>query len=159
MVHFLAAHPTTVARSDPGYRATLNRGDLNLPDGMAVAWAARLLGHSAPRLAGTEGLNAVAAWGTERGLRHYLFGATPEVLASMERELAKRYPGIVVVGTESPPFREMSDEELASAAERMRLRTSSAWGSSIMSARHSWRRFGLTASWKEPVRSRPCAKR
>jgi len=40
VLHFNAAHPTVEARRDPAYRALLNRGELNLADGMPVAWAA-----------------------------------------------------------------------------------------------------------------------
>lgn len=46
------------------------------------------------------------------GARHYLYGGaegTPERLAAA---LIARFPGATVVGTHSPPFREMSEEEL-----------------------------------------------
>ncbi len=119
VVHFCAAHPTVEARRDPGYRALLDRGALNVPDGMAVAWAARLLGTRTQRLAGTEATHLTAAWGVERGVRHYLYGATPETLERMHRRLDRSYPGILVVGAESPPFRPMTDEELTSSARRM----------------------------------------
>ena len=48
VVHFVSADPTVVALRDPVYRDVLNRGDLNLPDGMSVVWAARLLGRPLP---------------------------------------------------------------------------------------------------------------
>jgi N-acetylglucosaminyldiphosphoundecaprenol N-acetyl-beta-D-mannosaminyltransferase len=119
VIHFLAAHPTVEARRDPGYRALLDRGALNVPDGMAVAWAVRLFGTRTQRLAGTEATHLTAAWGVERGLRHYLYGATPETLQRMRRQLERSYPGILVVGAESPPFRPMTDAELAASARRM----------------------------------------
>lgn len=119
VVHFLAADPTVLARRDARYRSILNRGDLNLPDGAGVAWAAGLSGHRAKRLPGTEGMHLVARWGVERNLSHYLFGGTPDTLTRCARTLEQRHPGIRIVGTESPPFRELSDPELGEAASRM----------------------------------------
>src|SRR5207248_11374346 len=93
---------------------------LNLPDGAAVAWAARFNGTPATRLSGTEGFRGVVHWGADRGLRHYLFGGTPETLALLEEKLREEEPRIVIAGAESPPFRPLSDEEVADAAARMR---------------------------------------
>ena len=120
VVHFCAAHPTTEARRDPAYRDLLNGGDLNLPDGMPVAWAARLFGYPTARLAGTEGLDMTAAWGLPLGLRHYLYGGAPATVERMAAAMRQGYPGIVVAGAESPPFRPLSDEEVRAGADRIR---------------------------------------
>ena len=120
VVHFCAAHPTVEARHDPAYRAILNVGALNVPDGMPVALAARMFGSNTERLAGTDGMHLAAGWGSERGLRHYLYGGTPETLDRLQRRLRELYPDIEIVGAESPPFRPLTDEEVAESAERMR---------------------------------------
>ena len=112
VLHFCAAHPTVEARHDPEYRALLNRGDLNLADGMPVAWAARRSGEATRRLSGTDGMTALSAWGVGRGLRHYLYGATDVTLSAMRANLERAHPGISVAGTEAPPFRSIDDEEL-----------------------------------------------
>ncbi len=119
VVHFCAAHPTVEARRDPSYRDVLNKGALNVPDGVPVAWVARMSGSNTERLAGTDGMHLTARWGVERGLRHYLYGGSPETLERLKRRLSKRYPGILIVGAESPPFRALSDEEVADSARRM----------------------------------------
>ncbi len=119
LLHFCAAHPTVEARHDPEYRALLNKGDLNLPDGMPVAWAARTGGAPTRRLTGTDALSLVAAWGVQAGMRHYLFGATDDTLARLRDNLELAHPGIEIVGMESPPFRPISDEELDATAERI----------------------------------------
>lgn len=119
VVHFCAAHPTVEARRDAGYRALLNKGALNVPDGMPVAWAAKLFGSRTERLAGIDGMNLAATWGVERGLRHYLYGGTPETLETLQRTMEERYPGILIVGAESPPFRPISDEELTQSVRRI----------------------------------------
>lgn len=119
VVHFCAAHPTVEARRDPGYQRILNEGALNVPDGMPVAWAVRLFGSRTERLAGAEGLHIAALWGLDRGLRHYLYGGTPETVERLRRRLEELYPGILIVGCESPPFRPLTDEEVAGSVRRM----------------------------------------
>ena len=119
VVHFCAAHPTVEARHDPDYRQILNTGALNVPDGMPVAWAARIFGSKTERLAGADGMHLAALWGVDRGLRHYLYGGTPETLERLRSGLEEAYPGILIVGSESPPFRPLTDEEIGTSARRM----------------------------------------
>jgi N-acetylglucosaminyldiphosphoundecaprenol N-acetyl-beta-D-mannosaminyltransferase len=119
-VHFCAAHPTVEARRDPAYREVLNAGDLNVPDGAPVAWAARLQGVPARRQPGTDSLHLVVGWGVSRGLRHYLYGATNETLQAMRDRLASSYPGVKIVGTEAPPFGPIEELGLDETVARIR---------------------------------------
>lgn len=119
VVHFCAAHPTVEARDDPGYRYILNTGALNVPDGMPVAWAARMFGSRTERLSGTDATHLAAGWGVDKALRHYLYGGTPETLERLQQRLEESYPGILIVGAESPPFRPLADEEIATSVRRM----------------------------------------
>lgn len=123
VVHFLAAHPTVEARSDAAYRLVLNEGDLNVPDGMPVALAARMQGARGDRLPGTDSLHIVARWGLRRQLRHFLYGATDETLAQMRSNLERLYPGISIAGQEAPPFRTVTDEELDATVATIRTST------------------------------------
>jgi N-acetylglucosaminyldiphosphoundecaprenol N-acetyl-beta-D-mannosaminyltransferase len=120
VVHFFAAHPTVEARGDLSYRQLLNRGSLNVPDGMPVAWAVRMSGSRTERLAGTDAMHLVASWGLASGIRHYLYGGRPETLGRLRRRLVEGYPEIEVVGAESPPFRPPTDEEVEASVRRMR---------------------------------------
>jgi N-acetylglucosaminyldiphosphoundecaprenol N-acetyl-beta-D-mannosaminyltransferase len=120
VVHFLPADPTVIARRDPAYREVLNRGDLNLVDGASVALAARLFGHEAPRLTGSDALSYLASEGVSAGFRHYLYGGAPAVVSRLGETLTRQCPGIEIVGVESPPFRALDDEELRETAEQIR---------------------------------------
>lgn len=120
VAHFCAAHPTVEARRDEAYRRLLNEGDLNVPDGAPVAWAARLQGVPARRQPGTDSLHLLMGWGATRGLRHYLYGATEETLTAMQERLEETYPGVQVVGAEAPPFRPVEDAELDETVARIR---------------------------------------
>ncbi len=127
-LHFCAAHPTVEARHDRAYRDLLNGGDLNIADGAPVAWAARRQGYQTERLAGTEAMHLVADWGVSRELRHFLYGATEETLASLRANLERDHPGISIVGQEAPPFRQVSQEELDATLARMReVETEAVW--------------------------------
>jgi N-acetylglucosaminyldiphosphoundecaprenol N-acetyl-beta-D-mannosaminyltransferase len=44
---------------------------------------------------------------------HFLYGSTPETLVKLKTNLEKKFPGIRIVGTWSPPFRPLTEEEEA----------------------------------------------
>lgn len=120
VVHFCPAHPTVLARDDPGYRAILNRGDLNLPDGASVVWAIGLLGGRVERVTGTDTFLRLCRAGEPRRWRHYLYGGAPAVVQQLRLRLEDEFPGILIVGAESPPFRPLDDGDLELAADRIR---------------------------------------
>ena len=51
---------------------------------------------------------------------HYLYGGKEGVAERMADELRRTVPGISVVGTETPPFRPLSDDDLDELVERVR---------------------------------------
>lgn len=119
VVHFCAAHPTVEARRDPTYRAILNKGAMNVPDGMAVAWAARLFGLRTGRLAGTDGMYLTAKWGAPRVVRHYLYGSSGRTLERLQARLKEVNPGILIVGAEAPPFGPVRDADVRESVSRI----------------------------------------
>ena len=62
----------------------------------------------------------VADLGRSVGLRHFLLGGSPEVLRDLERSLTERFPGIEIVGTCSPPYRQATDDELCDRDDEIR---------------------------------------
>jgi N-acetylglucosaminyldiphosphoundecaprenol N-acetyl-beta-D-mannosaminyltransferase len=54
---------------------------------------------------------AVCDAGRAVGLRHYLFGGVPGVALELKQKLTARFPGLEIVGTFTPPFRELNPEE------------------------------------------------
>ena len=120
VVHFLSAHPAVLARRHPSYRDLLNRGDLNVPDGFGVVAAMRLFGERTERVTGSDAFDLLCDWGLHRGVRHYLYGGTPDVVERLRGRLEAKHPGICLVGAESPPFRPLGDEDLDGSSEKMR---------------------------------------
>lgn len=123
-VHLCNAYTLALADSDPDYKELLNESGLNLADGLPVIWANRVLhrGEPAPkeRVRGTDLFVDVIGAGVEHQVRHYLLGSTPEVLDALSENLRRRCPGALIVGTESPPFRELSEAERADQVIRLK---------------------------------------
>jgi N-acetylglucosaminyldiphosphoundecaprenol N-acetyl-beta-D-mannosaminyltransferase len=71
-------------------------------DGAPIAWAQRRSGFTAHRVAGPDLMLAVLDRGRALGLRHALFGSTPGVVASLESNLRRRYPGVDLVASLAP---------------------------------------------------------
>jgi N-acetylglucosaminyldiphosphoundecaprenol N-acetyl-beta-D-mannosaminyltransferase len=121
-VHLCNAWTLTLAQSDPAFAAAIERGDLNLIDGAPLAWVARSagFGHMSGPVRGTDLFLATARAGRAWGLRHYLYGSTPEVVNALAGRLSVHAPGIEIVGVESPPFRPLSDREEDELVGRIR---------------------------------------
>jgi N-acetylglucosaminyldiphosphoundecaprenol N-acetyl-beta-D-mannosaminyltransferase len=114
-VHLCNAYTLSLADGDAAYRSMLNQGDLNLADGMPLVWIARALGldNSRSRVYGPDLMIDVFEQGQSVGLRHFLYGSSPAVLSGLVGELERRYPSALVVGSMSPPFRDLSIDEEA----------------------------------------------
>jgi N-acetylglucosaminyldiphosphoundecaprenol N-acetyl-beta-D-mannosaminyltransferase len=129
-VHLCNAYTISLAHRDPSFAELLDRGDLNLMDGMPLVWTARRLGfdHCEDRVYGPDLMAEVMRAGRSDGVKHYLYGSTPEVVERLRRNLARTIPGIEIVGTEAPPFRELDPTEYDALVERMtRSRTDVVW--------------------------------
>ncbi len=128
VVNPVAAYPTVMARRDPRFTEALNRGDLNLPDGMGVVWACRAQGfRGTPRVYGPELMLRTSAWGEDRGITHSFVGGSQETLDALLAALRVRTPGIRVVGAYAPPFREVTAEAVAEDVQHLPDRSDVLW--------------------------------
>jgi N-acetylglucosaminyldiphosphoundecaprenol N-acetyl-beta-D-mannosaminyltransferase len=72
---------------------------------MPLVWAARLRGHPLPeRVAGGSLIFSLSEAAARQGLSIYLLGGAPGVPQRAGEELSRRYPGLRVVGADSPPL-------------------------------------------------------
>lgn len=122
-VHLCNAYTIALADKEPRLRLVLEQAGTNFPDGKSLVWANRAIhrGKRVPstRVSGPELFVDVFALGEEIGLRHYLLGSTPEVLNALKQELRRRFPTVAIVGSESPPFRPLSVEEINRQVDRL----------------------------------------
>lgn len=122
-VHLCNAYTLALADTDPALAALLRDAAVNFPDGKSVVWANRLLHREldlpSERVYGPDLFRDVLALGRTEDLRHYLLGSTPQVLGALVDRIERDYPGARVVGTDSPPFRRLTEPELAHQADRI----------------------------------------
>jgi len=112
------AHLLTMARRRSDVRTALQGSWMNFPDGAPVAWVQRMAGvKDARRVAGTELMLEVLASGTTAGVRHFLFGSTPDDLDRIRSRVLSLFPDAHVTGVFSPPFRQPSSLDDAVAIQ------------------------------------------
>lgn len=113
-VHLVNAYTISLAADDSRYAELLSTGGINLPDGKPIALLSGMR-NTTPRLHHVRGPQLfldVFDVGRQYGIRHFLLGSSPEVLAGLEDKLTATYPGCEIVGVESPPYRPLSQHEL-----------------------------------------------
>jgi N-acetylglucosaminyldiphosphoundecaprenol N-acetyl-beta-D-mannosaminyltransferase len=105
-------HGIMEAQTDAEFRRIQNRSFLTTPDGMPTVWLGRASGFkSMTRVYGPDYMIAVCGRSVDRGYRHFLYGGKPGVAEELRAELIRRFPGIQIVGTYTPPFRPLNQEE------------------------------------------------
>ncbi len=113
-------HGIMESQRDEAVRRTLNSSGLTTPDGMPLVWISRLRGHRhVRRVYGPDLMLAVCERSVAKGYRHYLYGGRPGVAEALKARLERRFPGLQIVGLESPPFEPLTPEQDAEAVGRI----------------------------------------
>lgn len=122
-VHLCNAYTLALADGDAPLRQLLRTATVNFPDGKSVVWANRLrhrgLDLPTERVYGPDLFTDVLDLGRNAGLRHYFLGSTPAVLDRLLSSVGHRYPGALLVGVDSPPFRWLDQPERTEQARRI----------------------------------------
>jgi N-acetylglucosaminyldiphosphoundecaprenol N-acetyl-beta-D-mannosaminyltransferase len=113
-------HSVMSSQGDTALRTIHNAAGLCTPDGMPLVWLARRAGfRQAARVYGPDLLLALCAHGLPHGYRHYFYGGGPGVAEKLAANLTARFPGLLVVGTSAPPFRDLTAAEDAAACAQI----------------------------------------
>jgi N-acetylglucosaminyldiphosphoundecaprenol N-acetyl-beta-D-mannosaminyltransferase len=121
--YFITAntHYVMVTDQNPDLRALNARAAFILADGTPMVWASRWQGTALPeRVAGSDLIFELSAQAAQKRYRLFFLGGAQGVAEEAARRLEARYPGLQVVGTECPPFRELTAEEEATLITRIR---------------------------------------
>ena len=104
-----------------GMDAVTRDAALILADGQPIVWRSKLAEQKLPeRVAGSEMIYQLAERASREGWRIYFLGGEPGVAAAASERLAQIYPGLQIAGVESPPFRQLTEDEQAAQDTRIR---------------------------------------
>jgi N-acetylglucosaminyldiphosphoundecaprenol N-acetyl-beta-D-mannosaminyltransferase len=122
-------HGIMEAQRHPEVRRAFANAFLSLPDGMPTVWVGRSQGLSwMQRVAGPDLMLEVFGRKELTGFTHFLYGGKPGVAQMLSDNLTRRFPWARVIGTYTPPFRELTlAEEQHLARTVRRLKPSIIW--------------------------------
>jgi N-acetylglucosaminyldiphosphoundecaprenol N-acetyl-beta-D-mannosaminyltransferase len=79
---------------------------------MSIVWLLKLSGHAhVSRVYGPDLSLAVIERGLTYGWKHFFYGGAPETPALLAEKLKEKFPKLLVSGTYSPPFRDLTPIE------------------------------------------------
>ena len=121
VITHLPVHGLVLASRDVMLRKKINSFDIVAPDGQPVCWALNFLYGTglSDRVYGPEFMIRLCLKAASLGIGVYLYGSYPHVVESLKANLLNRFPGLKVVGYESPPFRPLTPEEDKAAVDRI----------------------------------------
>ena len=107
-----SVHGVIEARSDAELRRAFEGADVVTPDGMPIVWALRSFGvKDQQRVYGPTLMLHICDEAAREGWRVFLYGARAETLAELKKRLCNRFPGLLITGTHSPPFRDLTEQD------------------------------------------------
>ncbi|MFI4860390.1 MAG: WecB/TagA/CpsF family glycosyltransferase [Phycisphaerales bacterium JB063] len=120
IVDFMPVHGLIEARR-PGRLDAMNQFDIVACDGQPVRWAMNKLHGAgiAQRVYGPTCMEDVCERCAKADVGVYLYGSSQEVIDTLSRVLPERYPGLRIVGAESPPYRALTEAEEDAVIERV----------------------------------------
>lgn len=105
-------HTTVYSYENPYFLNIQNSSIIALPDGGPLSKVGKKQGYSnMERVTGPDLMEQIFEKSEERRYSHFFYGSTPETLAKLEINILEKYPDIVIAGTYSPPFRDLSYDE------------------------------------------------
>ncbi len=108
----VGVHGVMEAQRNPTVAAAFAGASLSVPDGMPTAWVGRLQGHAQmERVAGPDLMLEVFRRPEFAHCRHFLYGGVAGVAEDLSTKLRVRFPATNIVGTFTPPFRDLTSAE------------------------------------------------
>ena len=105
-------HTTVMAHDDAEYRSIQNGAVMALPDGGPLSSYSRSEGREdARRVTGPDLMKEILKESKDYGWRHFFYGSSQKTLDLLRDKITDTYPGAVIAGMISPPFREITPEE------------------------------------------------
>lgn len=90
------------------------------PDGAPIALIGKLRGFPVQRTCGPDLIDLICRESVPSGISHFFYGGKEGVAHDLAQHFSVKYPGLKVAGYESPPFDNVSDEQLIATRKRIR---------------------------------------
>jgi N-acetylglucosaminyldiphosphoundecaprenol N-acetyl-beta-D-mannosaminyltransferase len=105
-------HGIMEAQRNSELAAIYASSSINVPDGAPTAWVGRWQGHKKmQRVAGPDLMREVFRRKEFAGCTHFLYGGEEHVAEQLRERFTRQYPWARIVGTCTPPFRDLNPEE------------------------------------------------
>jgi len=106
------AHSVVTASQNKQFMQVIEQADMATPDGAPVAWMLRRQGAAEQgRVSGPDLMLDYCAYASASGETIFLLGSTQDTLVRLVANLRQRWPALVIAGTCSPPFRQLTQDE------------------------------------------------
>jgi exopolysaccharide biosynthesis WecB/TagA/CpsF family protein len=111
-VSVISVHGIMEARRDPRLAVIYANSAITIPDGMPTVWVGRLQGcQQMERVAGPDLMLEIFRNRDFASYTHFLYGGDPGVAEALAANLRRWFPWVRIVGTFTPPYRDLSHEE------------------------------------------------
>jgi N-acetylglucosaminyldiphosphoundecaprenol N-acetyl-beta-D-mannosaminyltransferase len=111
-VCLIGVHGTMEAQRNPGLAAAYAGSMMTVPDGMPTVWVGHWQGHRCmQRVAGPDLMLEIFRRKEFAGYTHFLYGGKEGIAEELSASFKRRFPWAHIVGTCTPPFRELSHDE------------------------------------------------
>jgi N-acetylglucosaminyldiphosphoundecaprenol N-acetyl-beta-D-mannosaminyltransferase len=120
-VCLIGVHGIMEAQRDPDLAQVYAHATLMLPDGTPTVWLGRWQGfRSMKRVAGPDLMLEIFRRREFARCTHFLYGGKEGVAGELRERLTRRFPWVRILGTHTPPFRDLTPEEEESLATRIK---------------------------------------
>ncbi len=110
-------HMLMEAADDRGFHDVLCNASMTVPDGMPVVWALRAMGYTeTERVPGVDLTEELLEWAQQEKVGVGFYGGRSAVLSDLVKRVAAEWPRVRIAYAFSPPFRSLSEKELADHA-------------------------------------------
>ena len=112
LVSATSVHGIVYANQNLSFKNILHNFYCNLPDGMPLTWVGHLKGYKQmTRCTGIDTFQTVMSSTSKYPIKHFFCGGKDGIAIELQNASASKLGNSNIVGTFSPPFREMTKEE------------------------------------------------
>jgi len=112
-------HTTVMSQKDVHYKKIQNSSYFTLTDGKPLQILAKKKVRMCERITGPDLMNEVFKATQYTNHSHFFYGSTEETLDKLIQNIRKNFPGIKILGSISPPYRDLTENETNDYIEKI----------------------------------------